>query len=160
LLAGCAKGRADDTASGATRVGRSLNFKDKYAPPSPASNQPRNARLITDAVTLDGLGLVAASETAAPHPGRVSSPRRNRKWPSYQRCVLGAPENRDKTGPDVSRADFTWCHDGDSRGAGASRHAERLMEESVKARENGDRYAQMTAQNAAAAVERRKRNRA
>jgi hypothetical protein len=38
--------------------------------------------------------------------------------------------------------------------------AARLMEESGKARENGERYALMTAQNAAAAVERRQRNRA
>jgi len=29
--------------------------------------------------------------------------------PSYLRCVQGAPENRNKTGPDISRADFTWC---------------------------------------------------
>jgi hypothetical protein len=38
--------------------------------------------------------------------------------------------------------------------------AARLMEESAKARENGERYALMTAQNAAAAVERRKISRA
>jgi hypothetical protein len=23
--------------------------------------------------------------------------------------VREAPENRDRTGPDISRADFTWC---------------------------------------------------
>ena len=33
--------------------------------------------------------------------------------------------------------------------------AKRLMDESTKARENGDNYALMTAQNAAAAVQRR-----
>jgi hypothetical protein len=38
--------------------------------------------------------------------------------------------------------------------------AAQLMEESSKARENGERYALLTAQNAAAAVERRQRSRA
>jgi hypothetical protein len=36
----------------------------------------------------------------------------------------------------------------------------RLTEESSKAQENGERYALLTAQNAAAAVERRERTRA
>ena len=38
--------------------------------------------------------------------------------------------------------------------------AERLMEESAKARENGECDAQMTAENAAAAAHRRERSRA
>jgi hypothetical protein len=38
--------------------------------------------------------------------------------------------------------------------------AAQLMEESTKARENGERYAQMTAENASAAVARRERSRA
>jgi homoserine acetyltransferase len=38
--------------------------------------------------------------------------------------------------------------------------AANLLEISTKARENGERYALMTAQNAAAAVERRNRSRA
>jgi hypothetical protein len=45
-----------------------------------------------------------------------------------------------------------------SWGHGIEAAAERLMEESTKARENGERYAQMTAENAAAA--RRERSRA
>jgi acetyl-CoA acetyltransferase len=104
---------------------------------------------------------VAAPETAPAVPFRVSPPRTdNRKWPSYLRCVQGAPENRDKTGPDVSRADFTWCMTALTWGWSIEETAERLMEESGKARENGERYALLTAQNAAAAVERRKRSRA
>ncbi len=47
-----------------------------------------------------------------------------------------------------------------SWGQGTEATAERLMEESTKARENGERYAQMTAENAAAAVARRERSRA
>ena len=39
-------------------------------------------------------------------------------------------------------------------GWGIEETAARLMEESSKARENGESYAQLTAQNAAAAVQR------
>jgi hypothetical protein len=85
----------------------------------------------------------------------------NRKWPSYARCVEGAPENRDTTGPDISRADFTWCMTAISWGWSVEDVAARLMQESAKARENGERYAKLTAKNAAAAAERnRQRSRA
>jgi hypothetical protein len=47
-----------------------------------------------------------------------------------------------------------------SWGHGIEAPAERLIEESAKARENGERYAQMTADNAAAVVTRRERSRA
>jgi hypothetical protein len=102
---------ADDTASGATRVAGSLNFKDKYAPDFPRVEISHvTPGLITDTATLEKLGLVTAPEQPAPASFRVSPPRSdNRKWPSYDWCVQGAPENRDKTRPDVSRADFTWC---------------------------------------------------
>jgi hypothetical protein len=153
---------ADDTASGATRVAGSLNFKDKYAPDFPRVEISHvTPGLITDTAELEKLGLVAAPETPAPASFRVSPPRTdNRKWPSYQRCVQGAPENRDKTGPDVSRADFTWCMTAITWGWSVEETAANLLEISTKARENGERYALMTAQNAAAAVERRDRSRA
>lgn len=85
---------------------------------------------------------------------------RSGKWPSYLRCVQGAPPNRDQTGPDISRADFTWCMTAISWGHSIEETAAHLMEESAKARENGERYALLTAQNAAAAVERCERSRA
>jgi hypothetical protein len=47
-----------------------------------------------------------------------------------------------------------------SSGHSIEETAARLMEESSKARENAERYALMTAQNAAAAVERREPSRA
>jgi len=46
-----------------------------------------------------------------------------------------------------------------SWGHGIEATAAQLMEEGTKARENGERYAQMTAENAAAAVARRERSR-
>ena len=153
---------ADDTASGATRVAGSLNFKDKYAPDFPRVEISHvTPGLITDTATLEKLGLVTAPEQPAPASFRVSPPRSdNRKWPSYDWCVQGAPENRDKTRPDVSRADFTWCMTAITWGWSIEETAANLLEISTKARENGERYALMTAQNAAAAVERRNRSRA
>ena len=51
-------------------------------------------------------------------------------------------------------------YDGDLRGHTIDATAAQLMEESTKARENGERYAKMTADSAAAAVARRERSRA
>jgi hypothetical protein len=103
---------ADDTASGATRVAGSLNFKDKYAPDFPTVQIAYSAPgLMASTGRLESMGLVAEPEQPAPPIFRIShmDRTRSRKWPSYLRCVQGAPENHDKTGPDISRADFTWC---------------------------------------------------
>src|ERR1700733_3169339 len=105
---------ADATASGATRVAGSLNFKDKYAPAFPrvAIHAAQPGR-VTTAVELDRLGLVAAPETVTepppPSPARSRPGPGVRKWPSYERCVDGAPLNSEETGPDISRADFVFC---------------------------------------------------
>jgi acetyl-CoA acetyltransferase len=85
----------------------------------------------------------------------VGSSKR-RVWPDYQCCLDGAPPNGDGTGPDRSRADFTWCMIALDWGWGIEETADRLMELSDKARENGDDYALRTARNAAAAIERRR----
>jgi hypothetical protein len=140
-----------------------MNFKEKYAP-----NYPRveithiAAGRMASQDELTRMGLVAEAEP----PANVSTLRVSRrntgtnKWPSYQRCVQGAPPNRDNTSPDISRADFTWCMTAISWGHGIEQTAAQLTEESPKARGNGERYAILTAQNAAAAVERRQRSRA
>jgi hypothetical protein len=150
---------ADPTASGATRVAGSLNFKDKYAPDFPrvAIRQANPGRLTTTA-ELEGLGLVAEPEAARPRrepPARARPGPGNRKWPSYARCVDGAPLNHGETGPDISRADFVWCMTAITWGWSADETAARLIEESAKAQENGQGYATLTARNAAAAVQRR-----
>jgi hypothetical protein len=152
---------ADDTASGATRIAGSLNFKDKYAPNFPRVRISHSTPgRITTTAELEALGLVAAPEKVEPLKIAAAPRNDNRKWPSYQRCVQGAPENRDKSGPDISRADFTWCMTALTWGWTVEDTAVRLMEESAKARENGERYALITAQNALAAVQRRQRSRA
>jgi hypothetical protein len=150
---------ADRTASGATRVAGSLNFKDKYAPAFPrVTIRQANPRRVTNAAELEWLGLVAAPEAAqplriSPAPVRAGS---GRKWPSYARCVDGAPLNSEETGPDISRADFVWCMTAITWGWSVDETAARLMEESTKAQANGDGYAGLTARNAALAVERRR----
>lgn len=149
---------ADATASGATRVAGSLNFKDKYAPnfPRVAIGQV-NAGRKTTAAELERRGLVAAPETPAPPcftRTRMRPAPGNRKWPDYARCVDGAPLNGDKSGPDISRADFVWCMTAITWGWSEAETAARLIKESGKAQENGEGYASRTARNAAAAVER------
>jgi hypothetical protein len=146
---------ADPTASGATRVAGSFNFKDKYAPnfPCVAIHQANPGRL-TSAPELERLGLVAAPEAPRPLPPPPVSRGACRRWPSYARCVDGAPLNHGETGPDISRADFVWCMTAITWGWSAEETAARLMEESAKAQENGKRYADLTARNAALAVER------
>jgi hypothetical protein len=52
-------------------------------------------------------------------------------------------------------ADFTWCKTALDWGFSIEETANKLMELSSKARKNGERYAGLTASNAAAAVERK-----
>lgn len=77
------------------------------------------------------------------------------KWPSYQYCIDHAPKAHGGDKPDISRADFTWAMTAIDWGHSPEDTASRLMEESAKAQENGERYALDTARNAAAAVARR-----
>lgn len=149
---------ADPAASGATRVAGSWNFKAKYAPAFPQVEvQYLAAGRMASKEQLGGLGLVAAREVAPPALLRTSPKSSgNRKWPSYQRCLDGAPPNHGNTGPDISRADFTWCMTALTWGWTVEEAADKLLELSGKARENGEIYAHRTAQNAASAVERRR----
>jgi hypothetical protein len=146
---------ADATASGATRISGSLNFKDKYAPDFPRVTI-REARpgYRTSAAELERLGLVAPPEELPPlPPARLAGAR---VWPSYAHALDGAPLDSEGQGPDRSRADFVWCMTAITWGFGVDATAERLMEESGKARANGKTYARTTARNAALAVQRRR----
>ena len=150
---------ADPTASGATRVAGSLNFKDKYAPDFPrVTLRQANLARLTTAAELERLGLVAEPEASPPHspPARSQPGPGRRKWPSYARCLDGAPLNSEETGPDTSRADFVWCMTALTWGWSTEETAARLMEESTKAHANGPGYAELTTRNAALAVERRR----
>jgi hypothetical protein len=146
---------ADATASGATRIAGSLNFKDKYAPDFPrvAIEQATLGRTTT-AAELEQLGLVSAPEPAHERrsPARPTVRPSSRRWPDYQRCVDGAPLNGDKNAPDISRADFLWCKIASQWGWGVGEIAAQLMELSPKAHENGENYAMRTARAGDAAA--------
>jgi hypothetical protein len=150
---------ADPSASGATRVAGTVNFKRRYEPDFPlvaiaAGIEGR----IMGREELEARGLVAAPEPAIPAPsagGGGFSRRARGRWPSYQYCVDRAPLAHGGDHPDISRADFAWCMTAIDWGWSVDDTAARLMEESGKAQENGEGYALATARNAAAAIERR-----
>ena len=104
---------------------------------------------------------MAPKEQPAPAAPRVSPTYTgSRKWPSYTRCVQNAPNiHAGDPRPDISRADFTWCMTAIDWGWSKDETAARLMEESPKAQENGERYAALTVNKAAEAVERRQKPR-
>jgi len=146
---------ADPSASGSTRLAGTVNYKRKYEPDFPTVSIVSAApgRIVTPE-QLECLGLVCPPEpepAARAAPLRVSSSTSG-NWPDYQRCVQGAPLNHGKTGPDISRADYFFCLLAAQRGKTIEEIAARLMEESAKARENGEAYARLTAENATAAA--------
>lgn len=150
----------DITASGATKIAGSLNFKVKYAPDYPrVAIRAACPGRITGIDELDRLGVVAPPEIfKAASPARPY-PHGTDKWPSYAMCLDKAPPNSTGSGPDRSRADYWWCFLAQQWGHGESDTADRLMQESSKAREKGKSYAAQTARQAAAAVERRRQDR-
>jgi hypothetical protein len=147
--------QADVTASGATRVAGTLNYKHKYEPDFPmVSIEDAHPGRVVTPQQLEALGLVAAPEPAAPAAPLRVSPRAHGSWPDYERCLAGAPPNHGNTGPDISRADFFWSMMAAQRGWSIDAIAERLSELSSKAKENGEQYARITAENATAAISR------
>ncbi len=152
---------ADLAASGATRVAGTHNFKTKYGPEFPMVKILHAAPgRVATAAQLEGMGIVAAPEpvyVAPATPFRASS---GRSWPDYERCVLGAPMKHGENRPDISRADFFFAMLCAQRNWDIPEIADRLMEVSTKAKENGPQYARLTAENATAATERQKRSRA
>lgn len=155
------KGIGDKSASGAVRLAGTQNFKVRYYPDFPVVElvEGMPGRLVTTQ-QLEGQGLVAPAEPAPSSPARDPSPpfrvSRNRRpeiWPSYQRCLDGVPAARNHRGNDRSTADFVWCLTAIDWGFSVEATAERLLEESAKARDKGKDYALVTARNAASAVE-------
>jgi hypothetical protein len=139
----------------------SENFKLKYHPDFPVVTivEATPGRLVT-AQQLEGQGLVAPAEPLPSAPAREASiPFRNSRtrrpeiWPSYQRCLDGAPPARSHPGKDRSHADFVWCMTAIDWGFSVEATAERLVEESTRARDKGKEYALVTACSAASAVE-------
>ena len=166
---------ADQSATGATRIAGSLNFKAKYAPSFPvvAITRTEAGKTITTAA-LEQAGLIAPAEQPQPPasvPPELSRPGRNvtgqgtapRSWPDYQQVLRGAPGKEDGS-PNRSKADFMWCKWAVERGHSIEATAAKLAEVSERAREaisrgdverpGFDGYCKLTARNAAAALDR------
>lgn len=117
---------------------------------------------------LEAKGLVATPEPEITAPAFTArtpqgmtgqqSAMRTKVWPDYARSLAGAPPSRDGSGPDRRMADFTWCMTAIDWGFPIEETAAKLPEVSEKARERvqlrDEGYPLITAQNAAAAVER------
>jgi hypothetical protein len=150
---------ADPSASGATRVAGSFNFKNKYAPDYPQIEIVHGfQRRIASKEALASIGITLdvpkAPRPVFPVRGTMSGVSR---WPSYQICLDRAPRaHGDPRRPDVSRADFTWCMIAIDWGWTIEDTAQKLSVESSKAQENGERYAINTAQRAALVVRDRR----
>jgi hypothetical protein len=163
-----AVGDVDKSASGASRVTGTENFKLKYVPDYPTVTIIHGApgRVMTPE-RLEEMGLLAPPEPvqapAYKAPDRVSH---DRPWPSYEITLSRTRLKADST-PDKSLADFNWsmiCLTGQKS---IEDTIAKLLEVSPCAQERvnrGDRgYPRVTVANAAAAVARnwgRGRNRA
>jgi hypothetical protein len=122
---------ADASASGATRVAGSLNFKEKYAPIFPrVETVHANPGLVVRRGELQALGVVAPPERRAPAASRRARRTGAKAWPSYQTCVDNAPVARDGARKDISRADFAWSIIALDWGWQLETVADRLMQES------------------------------
>jgi RepB DNA-primase from phage plasmid len=161
---------ADKSASGATRVAGTVNYKRKYEPDFPMVkiDEAHPGRVVTKA-QLEAMGIVAA-----PEPETVASeefikarqtgpsqyrPRANKILPDYGISLAGAPPNRAGTGPDRSMADFTWCMTAIDWGWSIEETAKKLPEVSERARQRVQQlrdkgYPLITAENAAKKVAR------
>jgi hypothetical protein len=146
-------GQVDMSASGATRIAGSENFKEKYTPAFPivTITHAVPGRIMT-AQALSHLGLLADREPEPVKQWTAPKPSYNpgRIWPSYERCLSGAPLNSEGTGPDRSKADYTWAKFSAQRGFTIDEIAAELPNVSSRARErmrNDPGYVTVTAKN-------------
>ena len=151
------KGVGDKSASGAVRLAGTENFKVKYDPDFPRVTivECVPGRMVTKE-QLEHLGIVSPPDPVKQPliPFRASSRRQRKEWPDYQRTLERAPPATGHKGPDRSMADFVWCMTAIDWGFEVEAAAERLMEESSRAREKGRDYALLTARNARSEVEK------
>jgi hypothetical protein len=155
-----AVGGADKSASGATRLASTFNWKEKYLPEPPVVTiiHGMPGRVMT-ADRLQDMGLLAEPEPIkVTTPPRVSAGNCDRPWPSYQITLSRTRPKRDGSGPDRSVADYSWCLTAITGGKGVEDTITKLMEVSENAQQRAargdDGYARITVENAAAAVAR------
>jgi hypothetical protein len=150
---------ADMTASGATRLAGTRNFKEKYAPDYPTVTITHsNLGLVMTVQQLKTMGLLntpACSPLPKPIPRTHRLTNEPRRFPSYDRCLQNAPTNSQGNALDTSRADYVWCMIAIDWGFSIEETAAQLLKERVvegKKQRNGENYALLTARNAATAV--------
>ncbi len=148
---------ADMSASGATRIAGSRNFKSKHAPSYPLVRLiATTPGLVLTSAELESSGLLAEQERKLPAPRYAPiapvSHNGSKSWPSYDRCLSDAPKARNHDGRDRSNADWHFCLFSIDRGFGVEETAHELIRESQKAKEQGFKYALQTAQRAAQSV--------
>jgi hypothetical protein len=144
---------ADMSASGATRLAGSRNFKTKHSPIFPHIRIVKTSPgLVLSIAELEASGLLAAEEPKPTAPAYAPIAPVSHRWkvfPSYERYLAEAPKARKHDGKDRSHADFMFCLHSIGRGFSVEAAAQQLMSESQKARECGFGYALRTAQHAA-----------
>lgn len=157
---------ADLTASGATRLAGTQNFKEKYAPHYPTVTiRSFEAGLVVSIQELKTKGLLTTPMPQAspiPRPIRRSNytypnEKKPSRFPDYGKCLQNAPPNSEGNGLDTSRADFTWCMIAIDWGWSVQETANQLLMErtsNTKRQRDGERYAMLTAHRAAEAVAR------
>jgi hypothetical protein len=150
---------ADDTASGATRLAGSRNFKAEHAPHYPMVRVVHvEPGLIVPLADIED--YLAPEEAPPARASYASTPRGQtrskepRAWPSYDvswNAVLakGDLSRKHKGQPDRDKVDFNWCLHAIKWGWSVEMVASRLLEVSEKAKEKGTIYATKTARNAA-----------
>lgn len=150
LREGCA---ADLSASSATRLPGSYNFKPKYAAAPPLVRIERvNFNRVCTVQELENAKLMSDKKTAprpVPHgPQSDFFPVQRAVWPSYERCLNDAPNSRSHEGKDRSYADFNFCVLSASRGFEFDAIVAKLREVSEKARDSKSEYVLSTVRNA------------
>lgn len=148
---------ADATASGAVRVCGTKNWKPKYAPDFPTvrliESQPGRTTTQTE---LQARGILKETEEPKTTPPRAPRFFQSRAWPDYARCLRDAPTRNSSEEKDTSRADWQFALIAADRGFTAEEIATEIMKLSEKAKQEGQRYAERTAQRAFQSVMNRK----
>lgn len=151
---------ADISASGATRLAGSRNYKEKYAPDYPTVTLTHSSPgLLMTTQQLQEMGLLTVPSHVVPKPIPRSgwTEKKPKRFPDYDRCLQNAPTNTKGDGADTSRADYTWCMIAIDWGWSVEETAAQLLRERTddrKRHRNTQRYAEATARSAANGVER------
>jgi len=156
-----AVGSNDKSASHATRLAGTENFKPKYAPDYPMVSivDAAPGRVMTPE-KLEEMGLLAGPEPVKALLVRkpLSRPAHDGPWPSYEIALSRTRPRKDGSGPDRSLADYNWSMIALTGGKSIDDTIAKLLEVSERARERAARgdegYARVTVENAAATVAR------